>query len=199
VKKSIAILGGAFNPITKGHVKVAQFVMEHAAIDEVWFMPCYKHVYGKDMVSDVHRLNMILLAIKKNEYLKCFDYEIRNKLSGSTYAMIQRLLTDIYFAQYRFHLIIGMDNANTFNKWIEPNKLKRLINFIVVPRQGIQRDKRVGWYLKEPHYFLDFPDVIPNTSSTQAKQDLCRDRKICPESLCGEVHNYIIANNLYRR
>ena len=48
--KHIAILGGAFNPITIGHIATANFVLNNLSIiDEVWISPVYKHIFNKDM------------------------------------------------------------------------------------------------------------------------------------------------------
>ncbi len=35
----IALFGGAFNPITKGHVKCIREIMKHG-FDKVWLVPC---------------------------------------------------------------------------------------------------------------------------------------------------------------
>lgn len=40
MKRTVALLGGAFDPITKGHIQVAQFVKKRLKhLDEVWIMP----------------------------------------------------------------------------------------------------------------------------------------------------------------
>jgi len=52
IKTNVAILGGAFDPITIGHVQVAEQVLAKGLVDEVWFMPCFKHRFGKRLKID---------------------------------------------------------------------------------------------------------------------------------------------------
>ena len=63
-KYKIAILGGAMNPITVGHIQIAQFVLNTSkTFDEVWIMPIFKHMYNKEIASAKDRLAMCELAI----------------------------------------------------------------------------------------------------------------------------------------
>jgi len=45
MKKKIGILGGAFDPITKGHIQIAHFVLLNTDIEEIWIVPCYSHAF----------------------------------------------------------------------------------------------------------------------------------------------------------
>ena len=56
----VGIIGGAFNPPTFGHIRMAQVAREY--VDEVWLQPCFNHMYGKNMVSPQQRLDMCRLA-----------------------------------------------------------------------------------------------------------------------------------------
>ena len=86
VKKKIWILGDSFNPITKGYILVAEYVLEsEIKFDEIWLLPSYTSLYGKKLVSSNHRINMCKLAIENNKKIKICDFEIVNKLKSSTY------------------------------------------------------------------------------------------------------------------
>src|SRR5262249_49056384 len=45
-KQKVALLGGAFDPIHRGHIEVAAEVLRLDGVDEVWLMPCYEHLAG---------------------------------------------------------------------------------------------------------------------------------------------------------
>lgn len=173
-KSSVAILGGAFNPVTLGHIAVAQFLLKVGIFDEVWLTPCYAHMYSKEMASPEHRLEMCNIAAQVDPRIKVFDYEIEHQLAGETYHFVKRL-QDEDFAKnnYNFSIVIGMDNANTFDKWVNYRDLERLIRFVVVPRAGETPDPSVNWYMQNHHILLrPDKDELPDTSSTEARDIL---------------------------
>ena len=155
-KTKVAILGGAFNPIHCGHIQLAQFVLNTSGeFDEVWLMPAYNHMYNKDMTPAEDRLKMCELAANVDNRIKVFDYEIKNKLKGETYYFFKRLKEEKELTEkYQFTMIIGLDNANTFDKWVNYEELEKLAQFVVVPRKGVERNLDVDWYLQKPHIFL---------------------------------------------
>ena len=198
-KVKVAILGGAFNPPTISHIKLAQFVLDSSkTFDEVWLMPCANHMFGKDMLSAEDRLAMCELAVKDDGRIKVFDYEIKNQLSGETYKFVKSLLDEDFAKnEYDFSLIIGLDNANTFDKWVNYEALERMMRFVVVPRKGIEIDHNVNWYLKPPHIFLSPDNDIPEVSSTLVR-DALRSDFSTEKFLNKEVGNYIEEKGLYK-
>lgn len=170
-KKKVALFGGAFDPITNGHIEVAKLVLDTSkTFDEVWFMPCYQHMYNKQMTPAEDRLAMCELAID-DARIKTFDFEIRNQFAGETYHTVKQLL-DEDFAKHThdFSMIIGMDNANTFHQWVNFEDLERMIRFVVVPRKGEDRDSTTDWYLKRPHIYLSPDNSIPQISSSKIRE-----------------------------
>ncbi len=169
-KLSVAILGGAFDPPTRGHIETAQLVLDTSnAFDEIWMMPCYKHVHNKKMAPAKDRLAMCELAAAVDPRIKVFDYEIRTRLRGETYHMVKMLMCAPETHRVNFSIIVGMDNANSFDKWVNYEDLERLIRFVVVPRRGVKRDPRVNWYLKPPHVFLMTERPPMEISSTDVR------------------------------
>ena len=203
-KIKVAILGGAFDPIHVGHIEAAQFVLNTSkTFDEVWLMPCYKHMNGKDLTPAEHRLEMCKLASNVDGRIKVFDYEITNKLGGETYNFVNRLLQEDFAKdQYDFSMIIGQDNANTFDSWVNYEHLERMMRFVVVSRKGVEPTKE-AWYLKAPHIYLqDEGEAISNISSSEIRYKLigndAADQSFIFKSLNEEVVDYIFDNLLYR-
>lgn len=207
-KTKVAILGGAFNPITKGHIQLAQFVLNTSGeFDEVWLMPAYHHMYNKEMMSPEDRLEMCRIAARVDGRIKVFDYEIRNRLAGETFNLFKRLrLEQELNNKYNFSMIIGIDNANTFDKWVNYQELERMVRFVVVPRKGVERDEKVDWYLQRPHIFLNRESDIIEVSSTLVREELKKfyenhmsgDMKEIEKHINIEVLEYIIGKKLYR-
>ena len=215
-KTQVAILGGAFDPITRGHIQVAQLVLNQSMVfDEVYLMPCYNHVYNKKMESPTRRLEMCEIAAKVDGRIKVFDYEIANKFSGETYNLAKRLLEDKkYKDTHSFSFIIGLDNANTFDSWVNYEELERLVRFVVVPRTGEKPKRGVNWYLKEPHLFIEPDEPLMEISSTAVRRafellsigstrtELNRDILNDPKTsfnvgLNPEVREYILHHRFY--
>jgi len=202
-KTKVAILGGAFNPITAAHIQLAQFVLNTSGeFDEVWLMPAYNHMYNKHMVSAEHRLRMCELASEIDGRIKVFDYEIKNELAGETFNFFKRLKTEETLNErYNFSMIIGLDNANTFDKWVNYQELERMARFVVIPRKGVERDLNVDWYLKEPHIFLNNENNIMQISSTEVRAILNNEGIAKYKELEGKLHpdviRYIYNNKLY--
>ena len=202
-KTKVAILGGAFNPITEGHIQTAQFVLNTSGeFDEVWLMPAFNHMHGKKMVSPEDRLRMCEMASEIDGRIKVFDYEVRNELAGETFNFFKRLKTEeVLTEKYNFSMIIGLDNANTFDKWVNYQELERMVRFVVILRKGIERDINVDWYLKEPHIFLNSETDIIEVSSTEVRGILNQEGIAKYKQLEGKLHpdviRYIYQNKLY--
>jgi nicotinate-nucleotide adenylyltransferase len=210
-KLKTVILGGAFDPITPGHIQLAEFLLNFSKeFDEVWIMPCFKHMFGKKMQSPEHRLEMCRLATKYDRRIFVSDYEIRKKLGGETYHMVKNLLNeDVAKNERNFSIAMGMDNANTFDKWANYQDLERMIRCVIIPRTGVEMVKN-GWYLKPPHMLLVPEKPLLEISSTEVRKNVKlyweTYRKFptllkvldSPKFIHPDVMKYIQKNGLYK-
>jgi len=197
----VAILGGAFDPITNGHIQLAQFVLNSSKqFEQVWLVPCFKHRYNKKMTSPIHRLAMCELGSRLDSRISVCDYEIESKFSGETFNLLTNLFDSPLATNIDFSWIIGQDNANTFNKWYNYKELEKLVKFVVVPRKGIPVDFKMDWYLKEPHIYLK-PDnnEVMEISSTEVRNMIKHQSNsgIIKKFINKKVYDYISNNNLY--
>ena len=199
-KINIGIMGGAFDPPTLGHIQVAQYALDHTdlGLDEVWLIPCFKSIWNKQMASPEHRLAMCLLASKNDKRIKVSDYEISHKSVGRSYDILKKMMEEPFSQDgYNLSFIIGMDNANVFDKWYNSEMLQQLVRFIVFPRTGIVRDEKVTWYLKWPHVLVDSSgSPIMEVSSTEIREKI-HNRKDVSNLVDSEVLEYIKKNGLY--
>lgn len=130
----IGIFGGSFNPPHSGHLRAAKSLLACRGgspslrrVDEVWFMPCYAHVWSKALAPAKHRLAM--LQFFTGDRLKVSTLEIDQKRPVYTIETL-RLLASRY-PQHRFFWIIGQKSLPELPKWKEPEKVKERL--IVVP------------------------------------------------------------------
>lgn len=199
-KIKVAILGGAFDPVHNGHIAVAKFVLDTSrTFDEVWLMPCFKHMNGKKMESPRDRLTMCQLASQADGRIKTFPYEIENEFSGETFHLVTKLLEEDFAKnEYDFSIIIGQDNANTFDTWVNFEHLERMMRFVVVPRKGIKTEGS-EWYLKPPHIYLNHENELPNMSSTHIRDMYKNHRDLFGMNIMVHpmVNDYILDKKLY--
>lgn len=203
-KLNVSVFGGAFDPIHNGHVTVAKIIAKsRLEFDIVWVMPCYDHSYGKHMVSPEHRLEMCRLGIGGHRKIVISNFEIKHKLNGETYCLVEKLHEEFPQDEYEFNFVIGMDNLLTFDKWKNYEELKRTCRFIVVPRPGYQLDSEK--FLDFSHIsFLRSDITIPEISSTLVRKNFEKFWKnqgnydVLRDQLPIEVFNYILDNSLYK-
>lgn len=198
-KIKVAVYGGAFDPPHIGHMAVIKLIL-HASrsFDEVWMMPCFKHMAGKRMSSPEHRLEMCRLAAGGDTRIKTCDYEIRRGLIGETYHVVKHLLEDLEMRdKYDFSLVIGLDNAQSFNDRMHAESLERAARFVVVARAGVSFDPQVNWFLRPPHMYLQAETPLPEISSTRVRELLHTGSNGARDFLGDAVFEYILQNGLY--
>lgn len=196
----VALFGGAFDPVTWGHVEAAQCVLEAANVDEVWLMPCFTHRHGKQMVDPQKRLEMVRLASEIDVRIKPFSYEIDAEMSGSTYDLVIRLLQEPFVQnRYSFSFIIGQDNADSFEKWENHELLRKAIRFIVVPRTGVAvTPPEDAWYLRDGHIWLSPEKPIREICSTEFRQRMREGDDTVSQLVPDSVYKFVKENHLYQ-
>ncbi len=195
-KRSVAIMGGSFNPVTTAHTRLAETILrERPDIREVWLMPAFRHPFRKHCQYDTGRVRMLRMV--ETARIRCFGYEIDHRLSGETWHTLHRLIHDAdYGRYYDFHVVIGSDCALDFDrKWRHAAELANLAPFIVVERPGAPLTQYSGLLSRPPHTLIrsDMPDI----SATEVRRRLREGRSV-RGMLAPAVENYIMAHRLYQ-
>lgn len=131
--KSVGILGGSFDPIHLGHLITSYDVLEKRNLEKIIFVPCHisPHKTDQKPTEDIHRLNMVKLAIEKYPYFESSDYEIRKRDVSYTY----NTLVELKKSYDKIELIIGFDNLIVFDKWFRPDDILQLATVVVMKRE----------------------------------------------------------------
>ena len=187
----IGIAGGSFNPIQKGHTRLANHLVKEGIVDMVLMMPCYKSLYNKEVLDGEIRLKMIELA-NRSPKVQPFDWEIRNKIEGiGTYDVMKMLEKE--FPNDELYFIIGLDNSQKVKTWLNGDRICKEFKFIVVPRKGTNTED--VWFMEPPHIFVNYYEA-DEISSTAAKEIIGRGAN--PKEMLDEsVYDYIIQHKLY--
>jgi len=131
----LGILGGTFDPVHFGHLRIAEEARVAFNLDRVLFIPCHipPHKNHKQAAAPKLRLEMLNLAVKGNPFFEISDIELNRK--GKSY-LIDTLadLMDLYGPATDLFFIMGADSFFEIGTWREYQKLFYLTNFIVVTR-----------------------------------------------------------------
>jgi nicotinate-nucleotide adenylyltransferase len=210
----LGILGGTFDPIHYGHLRIAEEVCEDLSLGKVLLIPGATPPHkGKKKISPFEdRYAMAVMAAKGSSLLEALDLEGRRKgpsYSVDTLVEIRRLFgpdLDLFF-------IIGMDAFQEIKTWKNYEGLFKETNFVVIKRPGVQ-DKQFGPLIMSMNLGFqpgeDGSYILPSTghgifykkmtlleiSSTGIREKVAGGRSIrflLPES----VESYIAKKGLY--
>jgi nicotinate-nucleotide adenylyltransferase len=134
---NIGVLGGTFDPIHIGHLKVAEEAVARLDLPRILFIPAgqpWLKLNNANAVSPVpHRLAMVRLGISGYPRFKLSTMEIER--SGPTYSVdtIAQLHSGLSKGDEIF-FILGWDNLMQLPKWHQPERLIELCRLVAVPR-----------------------------------------------------------------
>lgn len=130
----IGIFGGSFNPIHKGHIKIAEESIKELNLDKFYFVPAFKSPFkSKEKYVDVsHRINMINLV--KPHKTKVSLFEANRK--GTSYTIDTIKYFKNKYPNDELYLIIGSDNVYKLNKWKDIDEISKLTKIIIFKREG---------------------------------------------------------------
>jgi len=135
----LGLYGGAFNPIHRCHLLVAETARSRLGLDTVLFIPTGDppHKPPSDFIPAKHRLEMVRLAITQYPYFQLSDIETRRETKSYTIDTVQSL-KDTYPPDARMVFIIGLDAFLQLPSWRELERLLESCDFGVIARAGFQ-------------------------------------------------------------
>ena len=130
----IGILGGTFDPIHFGHLRLAQTAADSLGLDKLVFMPCSvpPHKTREDIASSQDRFEMIKLAVEGYPKYEISDYEITKggtSFSAETLAYFKKI-----HPNDQLFFIIGSDSYKELPAWESPNQIRKLAKIAVAQR-----------------------------------------------------------------
>lgn len=131
----VGILGGTFDPVHHGHLRLALECLEQAHLAEVRLIPLHTppHRLGAG-ASGEQRLRMLKLATGDSDKLIVDDCEL--KRGGTSYTVDTLELLRERFGRTPVCLIMGMDAFQTLNTWHEWERILDYAHILVADRPG---------------------------------------------------------------
>lgn len=193
--KKIGLYFGTFNPIHIGHLIIANHMVEHSDLDEIWMMvtPHNPFKKKKSLLDNHQRLEMVYLATK--DYHKIIPSDFEFKLSQPNYTINTLAQISEKYPSHSFSIIMGEDNLKSFHKWKNYTAILEDYSVYVYPRisEGVSKEE-----------FSEHPKIqkvnapIIEISSTMIR-NLIQEGKVFRPLLPAAVWQYIDVMNFYKK
>jgi nicotinate-nucleotide adenylyltransferase len=211
----LGILGGTFDPIHYGHLRLAEEVGETLNLEHIYLIPAAlpPHKGRRSVSAFEHRLEMTRIASAESPRLKVLDIEARRQ--GFSYSIeTLKIFHSMYGPDPDLHFVLGMDAFLEIETWKDFRDLFNYAHFVVIQRPGFPSDilesflptLGVSFKKKDPANRFVAPSgyevilmeaTLMDISSTKIREKVAGGKSIrflVPEA----VRCYIKDNNLYR-
>jgi len=198
--RKLGIMGGTFDPIHLGHLKVAEVAQSRFSLEKVIFVPasCPPHKSLKDITAFKHRYEMVSLAIKR---MNCFESSrIEMEISCPCYAGDTiRAFKERYGEDWQIYFITGLDIFQNIMDWDRSRTYPGLCQFIAATRPGYNREEIEK---SIPVDFLPYITILEeprlSISSTEIRSRVKAQKPIdemVPESVRDYISNWELYQN----
>ncbi len=129
------LFGGTFNPIHKGHLMVAERVLQRFSLDRLFIIPCREppHKLPVYLAPAAQRVRMIQLALPPDHRYRLSDVEIQRSGPSYTIDTIDHFRTWIIPGATLF-LVMGTDAFLELHTWKNQARLLETVQPVVVTR-----------------------------------------------------------------
>ncbi len=189
------IFGGAFNPVHKGHVRLAEEAVKQLKLKRLLIIPTYDSPHKKTKLAPFEdRAEMCRRAFGHIEGVEISDIEV--KLGGKSFTINTiRELKSLY-PDEQFFLLIGGDMLFSFDQWYKYESILKETKVCAVARDN---DSLVDMmeYANEMGRIKVLPTQAIEISSTEIREKAANGEdvsELVPES----VAEYIAQSGLYR-
>ena len=134
---ALGVLGGTFDPIHFGHLRLAQELADALGLARVRFIPTGTPPHrDAPTVSGTHRLQMVRTAIAGNPLFETDDREIRREGISYTYDTLSELREQL--GKRPLCLLMGADAFTTLTTWHRWQELFDLAHVVIAHRPGFR-------------------------------------------------------------
>jgi nicotinate-nucleotide adenylyltransferase len=203
VMLKLAVLGGSFNPIHRGHLLMAEVALKQVHLDQVIWVPSQypPHKQSAELADFQHRFEMVKQAIASYPAF-CLSVVDQNHIAPS-YAIDTLLDLQTRYPASQWYWIIGLDAFASLPRWYRRQELAVQCRWLVAPRLGQPAEivgQRVAEQMAAQSIKIDWQLLqmpLVEISSSLVRQ-YCRDRRSLQAIVPKSVENYILAHHLYR-
>jgi nicotinate-nucleotide adenylyltransferase len=182
----IGLYFGSFNPIHIGHLIIANHVLNHCAVDQVWLIvsPQNPLKSKQGLLNEYQRLHLAKLATEADERIRVMDVEF--KLPRPSFTIDTLTYLSERYPEYTFKIIMGSDSYQNLPRWKNPELIMRDYSILVYKRPGFEVEIPKEQETKVS--LLDAPYLdISATQIRKSRQEKKSIRYLVPEEVREEI------------
>lgn len=199
-KKRIGILGGTFNPIHIGHLRMAECAREALNLDTVLIMPTGNSYMknAEDILSSDIRLKMVELSTETNPSFIASDLEIRRQGQTYTFETLEQLHS--MYLNTDFYFIVGADCLFSIERWYKPERIFEQCTLLAANRNDVPIQEildKCEFLRNRFHAKIKLFDMPQMDISSSMIRKLKKEGKSIRYYVTDSVLNYINTNHFY--
>lgn len=134
----VGIMGGTFNPVHYGHLRLASSAQEQVLLDKVLFIPSGTSYMKNNVLETQKRVDMVALAIEAYPQFELSLIETQKPGNTYTFETLHDLTKSNPDTQYFF--IIGADSLFQIEEWKCPEQIFQLATLVCAVRDDYTLD-----------------------------------------------------------
>lgn len=188
---NIGLFFGSFNPITLGHLEVANNSLKY--VDEVWFVLSPQNPLKNlnELASFDERAKMIEMSIRENTRFKFIDIEKDMGVPSYTIKTLDAI-RELYPTN-EYSLIFGTDVLNNLHLWESYDRVISENKFVVVVRDNKNLDEKLEKKLNIVGGFKNYSII-----SSTIVRNFIKEGKSIQDLVPNEVLVYLDIIGLYK-
>ena len=200
----VALFGGTFDPVHRGHLVIAAAAANAFGLERVVFAPTGKQPLKAEAAtaSFEDRMKMVELAVRDTDARFAVSDMDRPREDGApnfTVDLLDRMRRER--PSDELYAISGADSFLTLRRWKDPERLLALAEWVVVSRPGflLGNEELARLELTEAQQgrVHVLSNVKEEVSATELRSRLAAGEE-CGDLLPGAVETYIRERGLYR-
>jgi nicotinate-nucleotide adenylyltransferase len=196
----IGLLGGTFDPIHHGHLRLAQLARRQRRLRRVYFQPALRPVHrSHPPVAELsHRVAMLALALQPERGFHLLAAEFAARPGRPTYTVeVLRAVHEALPAGVAVDFLLGADAFIELETWHRWRQLTRFATLVVADRPRIGATARVQRILSRLDQQVSWLEGVRSpVSATAVRQRVARGRRLAGW-VPAAVERYILRNGLY--
>ena len=189
----VGLFFGSFNPIHIGHMAIAQYMLEHTALEKIWFVVSPQNPFKtkETLLDQQHRLTIVRITVENDPRMQASNIKFNLPIPSYTVDTLTYLREA--HPNEEFSLIMGQDNLVHFHKWKNHESILENHNIYVYP---IPRCKPCDM---EKHEKVQLTKAPLMDISAEFIRKSIREKKEVSYFLTQKINDYIDEMNFYKK